>query len=129
MAETIERKKHIIDADGQILGRLATRISGLLRGKHKVNFSYQTDGGDFVEVTNIEKIKVTGKKMEQKKYYNHSQWIGNMRIEQMDKLFIRKPEKILEVAISRMLPKNKLRDRMLARLSIISPKGTSKKNK
>lgn len=118
MAETIERKKHIIDADGQILGRLATRIATLLRGKHKADFSYQSDKGDFVEILNADKIKVTGKKMEQKKYYKHSGWIGNLKTISMDKLLIKKPSKIIEQAVLRMLPKNKLRAKMMSRLTI-----------
>lgn len=114
----IERKKHAIDAKDQVLGRLATKAAALLRGKHKVNFSYQADNGDFVEITNASQLKVTGKKMEQKIYYRHSGWIGNLKSEQMDKLFEKNPEKIVKLAISRMLPKNKLRAKMLARLSI-----------
>lgn len=118
MVETIERKKHTIDATGIVLGRLATQIAGLLRGKHKPGFSYQIDNGDFVEITNIDKMKVTGQKMQQKTYYRHSGWIGNLRSEQMDKLFAKNPARILELAVSRMLAKNKLRARMLARLTI-----------
>lgn len=118
----IERKKHTIDAKDQILGRLATKIAALLRGKHKVIFSYQSDNGDFVEVINADKLVVTGKKMQQKTYYRHSGWIGNLKSEQMDKLFEKNPAKILELAVSRMLPKNKLRSKMLSRLSV------SKKN-
>ncbi len=118
MVEIIERKKHTIDATGIVLGRLATQIAGLLRGKHKPGFSYQIDNGDFVEITNIDKMKVTGQKMQQKTYYRHSGWIGNLRSEQMDKLFAKNPARILELAVSRMLAKNKLRARMLARLTI-----------
>ncbi|KKP98953.1 MAG: 50S ribosomal protein L13 [Parcubacteria group bacterium GW2011_GWD2_38_12] len=116
--KSIERKKHTIDAKDQVLGRLATRIATLLRGKHKVIFSYQSDNGDFVEVVNADKIVVTGKKMQQKTYYRHSGWIGNLKKEQMDKLFAKNPAKILELAVSRMLPKNKLRAKMLSRLSV-----------
>lgn len=114
----IERKKQVIDAKDQILGRLATQAAALLRGKHKANFSYRMDNGDFVEIINASQIKVSGKKMEQKTYYTHSGWIGNLKSEQMDKLFAKNPEKIIKLAISRMLPKNKLRAKMLARLTI-----------
>lgn len=115
----IERKKHIIDAEGKILGRIATQVATLLRGKHKTIFSYRLDNGDFVEIINADKIAVTGKKMLQKTYYSHSGWIGNLKSEQMEKLFARNPAKILELAVSRMLPKNKLRAKMLSRLSIV----------
>lgn len=120
--EQIERKKHIIDAEGKILGRIATQIATLLRGKHKAIFSYRLDNGDFVEIINADKIAVTGKKMLQKKYYSHSGWIGNLKSEQMGKLFARNPARILELAVSRMLPKNKLRAKMLSRLSIVKGK-------
>lgn len=117
--EKIERKKHIIDAKDQILGRLATKIVLILRGKNKVDFNYNTDCGDIVEITNIGQIKVTGKKMEQKIYYRHSGWIGNMKQATMAKAFEKDPSKILKLAVSRMLPKNKLRAPMLKRLTII----------
>ena len=126
MAEIIDRKKHTIDATGQILGRLATQISGLLRGKHKPGFSYHVDNGDFVEITNIDQMKVTGKKMQQKIYYRHSGWIGNLKAQQMEKLFEKNPSRILELAISRMLAKNKLRAKMLARLTIKTSKAPNK---
>lgn len=116
--EKIERKKHTIDANGQVLGRLATKIALILRGKNKVSFNYNVDGGDFVEITNIGQIKVTGKKMEQKIYYRHSGYIGNMKQETMAKAFEKDPSKILKLAVSRMLPKNKLRAPMLKRLTI-----------
>ncbi len=114
----IERKKQVIDAQGKVLGRIATEAASFLRGKHKSNFSYRMDNGDFVEITNASQLIVTGKKMEQKIYYRHSGWIGNLKSEQMDKLFAKNPEKVVKLAISRMLPKNKLRAKMLARLSI-----------
>lgn len=123
--EQIERKKHIIDAEGKILGRIATQVATLLRGKHKTIFSYRLDNGDFVEIVNVDKIAVTGKKMLQKKYYSHSGWIGNLKSEQMEKLFARNPARILELAVSRMLPKNKLRVKMLSRLSIVKGNGNA----
>lgn len=119
MATTIERKKRTIDAKDQILGRLATKIALILRGKDKVSFNYNVDGGDFVEIINIGQMKVTGKKMEQKIYYRHSGYIGNMKQITMAKSFEKDPSKILKLAVSRMLPKNKLRAPMLKRLTII----------
>lgn len=116
--EKIERKKHILDAKDQIVGRLATKIAHILRGKNKADFNYNTDCGDIVEITNIKQIKTTGKKMEQKIYYRHSGYIGNMKQATMAKVFAKDPSKILKLAVSRMLPKNKLRAPMLKRLII-----------
>lgn len=114
----IERKKHIIDANNQILGRLATQIALLLRGKNKATFSYRQDNGDIVEIINVKGIKVSGGKMQKKVYYRHSGWIGNLKSEKMEKLFVKNPDKILKLAVYGMLPKNKLRDKMMARLRI-----------
>lgn len=116
--EKINRKKYMIDASDQILGRLATQIAMILRGKNKANFSYRQDTGDAVEVINIEKIKVSGEKMQKKIYYRHSGWIGNLKSVTMEKLFAKNPAKILKLAIYGMLPKNKLRDKMMSRLII-----------
>lgn len=116
--EKIERKKHIIDAKGQVLGRLATHTAMLLRGKHKADFNYSSDKGDFVEIINANQIKVTGKKLEQKVYYKHSGWIGNLKQQTMEKLMAKDPTQIIKLAVSRMLSKNKLRAKMLSRLLI-----------
>lgn len=104
----IKREKHVIDASGKILGKLASDVALLLMGKHKPNFVPYLDNGDFVVVTNAGKIKVTGKKMSQKKYTRHSGYPGGLKIETFDKLMDKDPRKIIEHAVKGMLPKNRL---------------------
>jgi len=113
----IERKQHQIDATDQSVGRLATQIATLLRGKNKATYSPQIDGGDFVTVTNIDKLKFTGKKLEQKKYYHYSGYPGGLKETKLDKLFNERPEEVLRKAVWNMLPKNKLRQHMIKRLT------------
>ncbi len=112
----MERKTHKIDAEGLVLGRLATRISVLLRGKNKPGYSPHKDIGDSVVVENVDKIKVTGKKKEQKKYYRHTGYMGGLKEEVYQKLEKRRPGEILRKAVYGMLPKNKLRPLMIKRL-------------
>ncbi|MBZ9571827.1 50S ribosomal protein L13 [Patescibacteria group bacterium] len=115
----MERKTHTIDATGKILGRLSTEIAILLRGKHKRDFLPQKDMGDIVIVKNIEKIKLTGKKFEQKKYYRHSGYIGGLKEIPLKILFKKNPAKVLRKAVFGMLPKNKLRAKQIKRLKIL----------
>jgi len=112
----MERKTHIIDAKNQPLGRLASKIAILLQGKHKVNYEPHKDVGDFVIVKNVEGIKLTGKKIEQKKYYSHSGYLGNLKEIPIKKLLLERPDEVLKLAVSRMLPKNRLRKKRLKRL-------------
>jgi len=114
----MERKIHTIDATGKVLGRLASEIAILLRGKHKPNFVPYKDMGDFVVVKNIEKLKFTGKKLEQKKYFRHSEYLGGVKEIPLKKLFQEKPEEVLKMAVFGMLPKNKLRANMIKRLKV-----------
>jgi|YelNatPaOPRAMG01_1025707.scaffolds.fasta_scaffold08580_6 large subunit ribosomal protein L13 len=116
--EKIERKTHVIDAAGQPLGRLASQIAKLLMGKEKSNFSYSIDVGDFVIVKNIDKMKFTGKKFEQKKYYSHSGYLGGLKERTLKEIFQKDPAKILRTAVLGMLPKNKLRKQRINRLKI-----------
>ena len=104
----MKRETNTIDATGKVLGRLASEIVILLRGKHKADFVPNKDIGDFVVVTNIEKIKITGKKMDQKKYYHHSSYMGGLKTKPLNVLFKEKPSEILRKAVWGMLPKNKL---------------------
>jgi len=104
----IERKWWLIDADGKILGRLATEISILLQGKRNPEFVKFMDSGDFVVVINAEKVKVTGKKLEQKKYYSHSGYPGGIRERTLKELLEKNPEDVLRKAVRGMIPKNKL---------------------
>lgn len=116
----MERKTHTIDATNKVLGRLATEIVILLRGKHKPNFVPHKDMGDFVIVKNVEKLKITGKKMEKKKYYRHSGYLGGLKEIPLKRLFKEKPTEVLKKAVLGMLPKNKLRPKMIKRLKIIN---------
>jgi len=114
----MERKTHTIDATGKVLGRLATEIAILLRGKYKKDFVPYKDMGDFVVVKNVNKIKLTGKKMEKKIYYRHTGYLGGLKEISLKKLFKENPSQVLRKAVFGMLPKNKLRARQIKRLSI-----------
>lgn len=114
----MERETYNIDAKDKSLGRLATEIAVLLRGKNKVDFMPNKDTGGFVVVENADKMKVTGKKMDQKIYYRHSGYPGGLKGELMKDLEIRKPGALLRNAVMGMLPKNKLRAAMIKRLTI-----------
>ncbi len=116
--EKIKRETHEIDAENQILGRLATKISILLRGKNKSGYLPNKDIGDFVNVKNVDKIKVTGNKDFQKKYYRHSGYLGSLKEESYEKLVKRRPGENLKRAVYGMLPKNKLRSQMIKRLRL-----------
>ncbi len=116
----IVRNWHLIDVSGQILGRVAGRISRLLQGKHKVNYVSYLDSGDYIVVINARKVKVTGKKSQNKVYTRYSGYPGGLKTISYEKMLAEKPEEIIRHAVSGMLPKNKLRDRRLARLFIFS---------
>ncbi|MBI4036395.1 50S ribosomal protein L13 [Candidatus Daviesbacteria bacterium] len=107
-AKDIRREKHVIDANGKILGRLATEVARLLQGKHKTYFVPYLDTGDLVVVTNAAKVKVSGKKATDKFYIRHSGYPGGLKEESFNKLISRRPEVIIEHAVKGMLPKNKL---------------------
>jgi large subunit ribosomal protein L13 len=107
-AREITRDWHVVDATGQTLGRLATEVAGLLRGKHKPTFSPHLDMGDYVVVVNAEKIRVTGRKPQQKMYYRHSLYPGGLKVESLEKLLARRPERVVERAVKGMLPHNRL---------------------
>ncbi|MCP4522762.1 MAG: 50S ribosomal protein L13 [Candidatus Gracilibacteria bacterium] len=115
-----DRKWYVIDAKGQTLGRLATQIAVILKGKNKVSFVPHLDNGDYVIVTNCDKFAVTGKKLTDKTYYRHTGYLGGLKEISLGDLLIKKPNKALELAVSGMLPKNKLRKDMLARLKLFT---------
>jgi large subunit ribosomal protein L13 len=117
--EKIERKVNNLDAAGKPLGRLAVEIALLLRGKHKVSFDPAKDEGDFVEVANVSKVKLTGKKMDQKVYYHHTNHPGGLRVTKVADMFKGDPTQVLKKAVWGMLPKNKLRDQMIKRLKML----------
>ena len=106
--DKIERKWYVVDAEGATLGRLASEIAKVLRGKNKPEYTPHIDTGDYVIVVNAEKVKVTGKKLQQKIYYNHSDYVGGMRETTLAELLAKKPEKVIELAVKGMLPKNRL---------------------
>jgi len=117
-ASEIERKWHIIDAKGVILGKLATQSACLLMGKHKPIFTRHLDTGDFVVVINAERIRVTGKKAEQKLYYRHSGYPGGLKSITLEKMMHDNPTRVIEHAVKGMLPNNRLRAEMLKRLKV-----------
>ena len=117
-AAEIEREWYVVDAAGQNLGRLASRIAIVLRGKHKAKFTPSKDLGDFVIVVNAEKIAVTGRKLENKMYYRYSGYPGGLKEQSADRMRQHKPESILRLAVKRMLPKSKMGRQMLSKLKI-----------
>ncbi len=111
-----ERKWYIVDAKGQTLGRLATKLAVILKWKTKVDFAPHVDNGDYVIVLNADKFSVTGKKMSDKIYYRHTGYLGGLKKIPLEDMLRKKPLKALELAVSGMLPKNKLRSQMISRL-------------
>lgn len=118
--DDIERKWWLINAEGKILGRLATEISILLRGKKKPEFVNFMDSGDFVIVINAEKVNITGKKIEQKKYYSHSGYPGGLKEKTLKELLEKKPEEVIRKAVWGMIPKNKLGRAVYKKLKVYS---------
>lgn len=120
LAKDIKREKHVIDASGKILGRLATEVATILMGKKKPQFVPYLDTGDFVVVTHASKIKVTGKKAKDKVYVRHSGYPGGLKVETFDKMIVRRPEYIIEHAVAGMLPKNRLGRQMIKKLKVFA---------
>jgi large subunit ribosomal protein L13 len=114
----IEQRWYVVDAEGQTLGRLATRIADTLRGKRKPQYTPHVDTGDFVVVVNAEKIAVTGKKLEQKRYYRHSGYPGGLRSRTLDDMLERRPEEVLRLAVKGMLPRTRLGRAQLRKLKV-----------
>lgn len=115
---TIERKWYVVDATGYTLGRLSSEIAKVLRGKNKPTFTPHIDTGDYVIVINAEKIKVTGKKLDQKIYYNHSEYVGGMKETTLREMMAKKPERVIELAVKGMLPKGPLGREMITKLHV-----------
>ena len=114
----IERKWYIVDATDVSLGRLSTAVATILRGKNKPEFTPHVDTGDYVIIVNAEKVKVTGKKMEQKIYYHHSDYVGGMKETTLAEMMDKKPEKVIELAVKGMLPKGPLGRSMIKKLHV-----------
>lgn len=114
----IERKWYVVDATGYTLGRLASEVAKVLRGKNKPVFTPHVDTGDYVIIVNADKIKVTGKKLDQKIYYHHSDYVGGMRETTLKEMLANKPERVLELAVKGMLPKGPLGRKMYTKLFV-----------
>ena len=115
---TIDRKWYVVDAAGCTLGRLSSEVAKVLRGKNKPEFTPHVDTGDYVVVVNAEKVKVTGKKLDQKVYYNHSDYVGGMKETTLKEMMAKKPEKVVELAVKGMLPKGPLGREMYTKLFV-----------
>ena len=115
---TIERKWYVVDATDMTLGRLASEVAKVLRGKNKPTFTPHIDTGDYVIVVNAEKVKVTGKKLDQKIYYHHSDYVGGMKETTLREMMNKKPEKVIELAVKGMLPKGPLGRQMYTKLHV-----------
>ena len=120
---TIERKWYVVDATGYTLGRLASEVAKILRGKNKPIFTPFIDTGDYVIITNADKIKVTGKKLEQKVYYRHSDYVGGMKETTLKEMLNKKPERVIELAVKGMLPKGPLGREMYKKLFVYAGPG------
>ena len=116
--DKIERKWYVVDAEGCTLGRLASGVASVLRGKNKPQFTPHVDTGDYVIVVNADKIKVTGKKMDQKIYYNHSDYVGGMKETTLKEMLAKHPERVIEYAVKGMLPKGPLGRSMIKKLHV-----------
>lgn len=115
---TVERKWYVVDAEGKTLGRLASEIANVLRGKNKPTYTPHIDTGDYVIVVNAEKIQVTGKKLDQKIYYHHSEYVGGMKEATLREMMQKKPEFVITHAVKGMLPKGPLGRQMLKKLHV-----------
>lgn len=115
---TIERKWYVVDADGCTLGRLSSQVASVLRGKNKPTYTPHMDCGDYVIIVNAEKIKVTGKKLDQKIYTTHSLYVGGLKETSLRDMLANKPEKVVELAVRGMLPMGSLGDQMYTKLHV-----------
>ncbi len=115
----IERTWWVVDAEGLVLGRLATEVANRLRGKHKPTYAPHMDMGDHVVIVNAEKIRVTGRKLKDKIYYRHTGTIGNMKSEPLEKMLETHPERAIEIAVKGMLPKSPLGRQMFKKLKVV----------
>jgi len=120
--EEVQHEWYLVDATDEILGRLATQIANVLRGKNKPIFTPHVDTGDFIIVTNAEKVKLTGKKLENKRYYRHSGYPGGFRVRTAQEVLKKKPEDLIMLAVKGMLPKNRLGSKLLTKLKVYAGK-------
>ncbi len=115
----VQRDWYVVDAQGRTLGRLATEVGRRLRGKHKPEYTPHVDTGDYIVVINAEKIRVTGNKLKDKTYYRHTGYVGNLKSESLENLLKRAPERVLELAVKGMLPRNPLGRQMFKKLKVV----------
>ena len=115
---TVERKWYVVDAEGKTLGRLASEVANVLRGKKKPIYTPHIDTGDYVIIVNAEKVVTTGKKLDQKKYYHHSEYVGGMKEATLKEMMQKKPEFVITHAVKGMLPKGPLGRQMLTKLHV-----------
>jgi len=116
--ENTEKKWYLVDAEGKILGKLAVEIAKILRGKNKPTFTPNVDCGDFVVVLNAEKIKVTGSKLSDKKYYRHSGYVGNLKVKNLEEMLAKHPERVIQKAVKGMIPHNRLGRQIIKKLKV-----------
>lgn len=117
-ASSVERKWYVVDASQYTLGRLTSQVAAVLRGKNKPEYTPNLDLGDYVIVINAEKVKLTGKKLDQKIYYNHSEYVGGMKETTLREMMAKKPERVIELAVKGMLPKGPLGRKMYTKLHV-----------
>ena len=116
--DKLEKKWYVVDASGMVLGRLASEVASVLRGKNKPEFTPNVDTGDYVVVVNADKIKVTGKKLDQKIYYRHSDYVGSLKETTLKEMLAKHPERVIEFAVKGMLPKGPLGRQMYTKLFV-----------
>ena len=116
--DKLEKKWYVVDASGMVLGRLASEVASVLRGKNKPEFTPNVDNGDYVVVINAEKIKVTGRKLDQKIYYRHSDYVGSLKETTLREMLAKHPERVIEFAVKGMLPKGPLGREMMTKLHV-----------
>nr|WP_304941223.1 50S ribosomal protein L13 [Thermosulfurimonas sp. F29] len=116
--EEVEREWYVVDASGKVLGRLASEIAKRLRGKHRPYFAPHVDVGDFIVVVNADKVRLTGKKWDQKVYWRHSGYMGGLKLRTARQMLQEKPEELIRLAVKRMLPKNRLGRKLLRKLKV-----------
>jgi len=117
-AEDIERTWYVVDAEGKTLGRLATEVARISRGKHKPIYTPHVDTGDYVIIVNADKVRVTGKRLDQKKYYRHSGYMGGLKETTLRTMLDKHPERVLQLAVKGMMPKNRLGRAVIKKLKV-----------
>jgi large subunit ribosomal protein L13 len=116
--EEVKRNWYLIDAKDKVLGRLASQLAYMLQGKHRADYSPHVDQGDFFVIINADKVKLTGKKLDQKTYWKHSGYMGGLKLETARELLQKKPEELILLAVKRMLPRNRMRNKLLKKIKV-----------